>query len=94
MRLGIPVLVTSQLSSGEDELKKPHCGMLAQSRQMIEAESDVIGFLHPTSRDWRDELGTELEFFFEKSRHGRCASFLLDWNKPTHTMTMKGRTGR
>jgi replicative DNA helicase len=94
MRLGIPVLVTSQLSSGEDELKKPHCGMLAQSRQMIEAESDVIGFLHPTSRDWRDELSTELEFFFEKSRHGRCASFLLDWNKPTHTMTMKGRTGR
>ena len=94
MRLGIPVLVTSQLSSAEDEGKKPHCGMLAQSRQMIEAESDVIGFLHPTSRDWRDELGTELEFFFEKSRHGRCASFLLDWNKPTHTMVMKGRTGR
>ena len=94
MRLGIPVLVTSQLSSAEDDGKKPHCGMLAQSRQMIEAESDVIGFLHPTSRDWRDELGTELEFFFEKSRHGRCASFLLDWNKPTHTMVMKGRTGR
>jgi replicative DNA helicase len=94
MRLGIPVLVTSQLSSAEDESKRPHCGMLAQSRQMIEAESDVIGFLHPTSKDWRDELETNLEFFFEKSRHGRCASFELAWNKPTHTMRMIGRTGR
>ena len=94
MRLGVPVLVTSQLATGEDENKRPNCGMLAQSRQMIEAESDVIGFLHPTSRDWRDELETEIEFFLEKSRHGRCASWTLGWHKPTHTMRMRGRTGR
>jgi replicative DNA helicase len=107
MRLGIPVLVTSQISGEKDGDmhaenhsragvdKEPHCSSLAQSRQMIESEADVIGFLTPTSAYWRDELETNLRFYLEKSRHGRNgASWDLSWNKPTHTMKLVGRTVR
>lgn len=77
MRHKVPVLLTSQLNMEAAQVKgkaglkqwvRPTMANLAQARQGIAAESDVIVFVHPKDEDFREQDQSDVEFIVEKNR--------------------------
>jgi replicative DNA helicase len=79
--LNVPVLAACQLSA-EAEERRPTLAHLAQSRQIIGAEADVVAFLHPERPDdWRTEDTPRVNLIIDKHRHGATASIPLWFEK-------------
>ena len=79
--LNVPVVAACQLSA-EAEEKRPTLAHLAQSRQIIGAEADVVAFLHPERPDdWRSEDCPRISLIVDKHRHGATASIPLYFEK-------------
>lgn len=81
--LNVPVLATCQLNTGAED-KRPGMVNLAQSAQVIAAEADVIGFLHPADmREWSDyaEALPGVSLFVDKHRGGPRAEIKLRFQR-------------
>jgi replicative DNA helicase len=79
--LNVPVLAACQLSA-EAEEKRPTLAHLAQSRQIIGAEADLIAFLHPEQpENWNVEDCPRVSLIVGKHRHGATGSIPLWFQK-------------
>lgn len=79
--LNVPVLAACQLTADAEE-KRPTLAHLAQSRQIIAAEADIVAFLHPDQPDdWRNEDAPRMNLIVDKHRHGATASIPLYFEK-------------
>jgi replicative DNA helicase len=79
--LNVPVLAAAQLSADAEE-KRPTLAHLAQSRQIIAAEADIVAFLHPDYPDeWRETDRPRMSLIIDKHRHGATASIPLYFEK-------------
>ena len=83
----VPVIAGCQLRA-EAEEKRPTLAHLAQSRQIIGAEADIVAFLHPERPDdWRSEESPRVNLIVEKHRHGATASIPLWFEKKSTRFT-------
>jgi replicative DNA helicase len=88
--LNVAVLAACQLSS-EAEEKRPTLSNLAQSRQIIAAEADLIAFLHPEDpANWRQHEFPQINLIVDKHRHGPCAVIPLSFEKATSRFLCMG----
>ena len=79
--LDVPVLAACQLTADAEE-KRPTMADLAQARQVIAAEADVIAFLHPEQPDqWRTQDFPQMNFFMDKQRDGQMGKIALSFEK-------------
>lgn len=79
--LNVPVLAACQLTADAEE-KRPTLAHLAQSRQIIGAEADIVAFLHPDNPDdWRNEDTPRMSLIVDKHRHGATAAIPLYFEK-------------
>lgn len=78
--LNVPVLVAYQLMVSEDE-KRPSAKDLAQSKQVIESECDVLGFLHPDKPDWRKSDPSDFWLYIDKHRAGYSSDIALSFDR-------------
>lgn len=79
--LQIPVIAACQLTS-EAEERRPNLGDLAQAKQIISQEADVIAFLHPDQPgDWRKQEFPQINLLVDKHRAGATAEIPLSFEK-------------
>lgn len=73
LSLKVPVLAACQTNADTEE-KRPTLADLAQARQVISAEADVVSFLHPKDlASWRNQECREpvIQLLVEKNRNGQ-----------------------
>lgn len=79
--LNIPILAACQLGA-EAEDCRPTKQHLAQARQVIGAEADVIAFLHPPAlEDWRSQKSDAMTFIVDKQRDGPTGEIALSFER-------------
>jgi len=79
--LDIPVLAACQLGTQAEE-KRPTQEMLAQAKQKISAEADVIVFLHPEQpNEWRKQVLSNTWFIVDKQRDGETGDIMLGFQR-------------
>jgi replicative DNA helicase len=82
LALDVPVLAACQLNA-EAEEKRPTMADLAQARQVIAAEADLIAFLHPEDpQGWRNQDYPQVNFLLDKQRDGATLSLPLSFERP------------
>lgn len=80
--LDIPVLAACQLGTRAEE-KRPTQDDLAQAKQRISAEADVIVFLHPEqTEEWRKHDYPNVWFIVDKHRDGATGDIRLSFERP------------
>jgi replicative DNA helicase len=80
--LNIPVLAACQLGAAAEE-RRPTQADLAQARQVIAAEADVIVFLHPEQPEqWKSQEAPNLQFIVDKHRDGPTGDLTLTFDRP------------
>ena len=68
--LNVPVVAACQ-TNAESEERKPTLADLAQARQVIAAEADLIGLLHPDNlQEYRTQTSSQVNLLIEKHRDG------------------------
>ncbi len=81
--LNIPVIAACQLGADAEE-KRPTQRDLAQAKQVIAAEADVIAFLHPEQpTEWRKHDFPTVTFIVDKQRDGATGDIPLSFER-TH----------
>lgn len=79
--LDIPVIAACQLGTKAEE-KRPTQDDLAQAKQKISAEADVIAFLHPEQPDkWREHDYPNVLFCLDKQRDGPTGTITLSFER-------------
>jgi replicative DNA helicase len=82
LALDVPVLAACQLNADAEE-KRPTMADLAQARQVIGAEADLIAFLHPEDpKNWRQQDYPQVNFLLDKQRDGATTSLPLSFERP------------
>lgn len=82
LALDVPVLAACQLTADAEE-SRPTLADLAQARQVISAEADVIAFLHPDQpKEWRKQEQPIVHFLIDKQRDGPTAEIKLLFDRP------------
>jgi replicative DNA helicase len=80
--LSIPVIAACQLNT-EAEEKRPTQKDLAQAKQVISSEADVIAFLHPEMPgEWRKHDYPNVTFIVDKQRDGPTGDITLSFERP------------
>lgn len=79
--LRIPVIAACQLTANSEE-DRPTMAHLAQARQIIAAEADLIAFLHPMDLEgWKTQDFPAMHLYVDKQRKGPTAEILLSFDK-------------
>lgn len=79
--LNIPIIAACQINTKAEE-RRPTQDDLAQAKQRISAEADVITFLHPDQPDqWRQQDQPALWFIVDKHRDGATGDIKLSFEK-------------
>lgn len=82
LALDVPVLAACQLNADAEE-KRPTMADLAQARQVIAAEADLVAFLHPDDpANWRSQDFPQVNFILDKQRDGATTSVQLSFERP------------
>lgn len=82
LSLDVPVVAACQLTSDTEE-RRPTMADLAQARQVIAAEADVIAFLHPDDpKGWRTQDFPLMHFLIDKQRDGETRGVELYFERP------------
>jgi replicative DNA helicase len=94
LALDVPVLAACQLNA-EAEEKRPTMADLAQARQVIAAEADLIAFLHPEQPgEWRKQDYPQVNFLLDKQRDGATVCVPLSFERVcTRFVEMGGHVG-
>lgn len=80
--LNVPVIAACQLGTDAEE-RRPTQANLAQARQVISAEADVIAFLHPEQpAEWKKQDCPTVLFAIDKHRDGATTDINLSFERP------------
>lgn len=81
--LRVPVIAACQITAEAHE-RRPTMADLAQARQVISQEADVIAFLHPEDLSaWKEQAYPKVKFIVDKHRAGATADIPLSFERAT-----------